>query len=61
MGRVDNNYVHNFQNYQQPILTGATIGNIDTMRVALMCPNNQFYQLLNQTYVSTYFTGVNWF
>uniref|UniRef100_A0A914EJ54 Uncharacterized protein n=1 Tax=Acrobeloides nanus TaxID=290746 RepID=A0A914EJ54_9BILA len=27
------------------------------MQVALMCPNNQFYGLLNQSYVSTYFIG----
>jgi hypothetical protein len=44
-------------NYQKPLMIGATVGNVNTGLVALMCPSNQFSSIVNTSVLSSLFVG----
>uniref|UniRef100_A0AC34GV63 C-type lectin domain-containing protein n=1 Tax=Panagrolaimus sp. ES5 TaxID=591445 RepID=A0AC34GV63_9BILA len=45
------------KNYELPLMTGATVANVELDLVALMCPSNVFYSLLSSSFVSSFFEG----
>uniref|UniRef100_A0AC35GR78 C-type lectin domain-containing protein n=1 Tax=Panagrolaimus sp. PS1159 TaxID=55785 RepID=A0AC35GR78_9BILA len=50
-----NEYI--LKNYERPLMTGATVANVELDLVALMCPSNVFYSLLSNSFVSSFFQG----
>uniref|UniRef100_A0A914YVT0 C-type lectin domain-containing protein n=1 Tax=Panagrolaimus superbus TaxID=310955 RepID=A0A914YVT0_9BILA len=53
------NQLHDYilKNYELPLMTGATVANVELDLVALMCPSNVFYSLLSNSFVSSFFEG----
>ncbi|KAK0397373.1 hypothetical protein QR680_002104 [Steinernema hermaphroditum] len=45
------------ENYKKPIMTGATVGNPQLKLLALMCPKNSYYSMLEESTIDSLLTG----